>query len=38
MRDRIVDVYKWWVLMANDIITTLSFGESFNMVAKGKLR
>lgn len=26
------DVYKWWNIMANDIITRLSFGESLNLL------
>lgn len=30
-----VDVYKWWPLMAGDVISTLMFGESPNMVERG---
>ncbi|GIZ42214.1 hypothetical protein CKM354_000549000 [Cercospora kikuchii] len=26
------DAYKWWNIMANDIITRLSFGESLNLL------
>lgn len=31
------DVFKWWTLMATDIITHLSFGESFAMLEQGKV-
>ena len=27
------DILKWWTLMATDVITQLSFGESFEMLA-----
>ncbi|KAJ4335560.1 hypothetical protein N0V95_008874 [Ascochyta clinopodiicola] len=30
------DVLKWWTLMATDVITHLSFGESFDMLEQGK--
>ncbi|EFQ91040.1 hypothetical protein PTNB73_05776 [Pyrenophora teres f. teres] len=30
------DIFKWWTLMATDVVTHLSFGESFNMVEQGK--
>ncbi|KAF5235679.1 hypothetical protein FANTH_11629 [Fusarium anthophilum] len=30
------DVFKWWTLMATDIIAELSFGESFRMLELGK--
>ncbi|KAJ8115930.1 hypothetical protein OPT61_g2537 [Boeremia exigua] len=30
------DVLKWWTLMATDVITHLSFGESFGMLEQGK--
>ncbi|KAL1600016.1 hypothetical protein SLS59_006090 [Nothophoma quercina] len=30
------DVLKWWTLMATDVITQLSFGESFEMLEQGK--
>ena len=32
------DVMKWWTLMATDVITQLSFGESFEMLEQGKVR
>lgn len=31
------DVLKWWTLMATDLITQLSFGESFGMLEQGKV-
>lgn len=31
------DVLKWWTLMATDVITHLSFGESFGMLDQGKV-
>lgn len=30
------DILKWWTLMATDVITQLSFGESFEMLEQGK--
>ncbi|KAK7980183.1 hypothetical protein PG989_012640 [Apiospora arundinis] len=30
------DIFKWWTLMATDIIAHLSFGESFDMVGLGR--
>ncbi|KAH8678543.1 cytochrome P450 [Xylariales sp. PMI_506] len=30
------DVFKWWLFMAADIISQLSFGNSFNMLENGK--
>ncbi|KAG9381754.1 cytochrome P450 [Pyrenophora tritici-repentis] len=30
------DIFKWWTLMATDVVTHLSFGESFNMIEQGK--
>ncbi|KAI1010307.1 hypothetical protein LB503_004894 [Fusarium chuoi] len=30
------DVFKWWTLMATDVIAHLSFGESFRMLELGK--
>ncbi|KAJ3540476.1 hypothetical protein NM208_g5051 [Fusarium decemcellulare] len=30
------DVLKWWMLMASDVIGTLSFGESFELLEAGK--
>ncbi|KAF3008707.1 hypothetical protein E8E13_009591 [Curvularia kusanoi] len=30
------DVLKWWTLMATDVITQLSFGESFGMLEQSK--
>ncbi|GKZ31485.1 hypothetical protein AbraIFM66950_012152 [Aspergillus brasiliensis] len=30
------DVYKWWTLMAYDIITKIAFGESSGLVESGK--
>lgn len=26
------DAYKWWNIMANSVITTLSFGEDLNLL------
>lgn len=31
------DVMKWWTLMTTDVITHLSFGESFGMLEQGKV-
>lgn len=31
------DVLKWWTLMTTDVIAHLSFGESFEMLAVGKV-
>ncbi|KAE8335348.1 hypothetical protein BDV24DRAFT_144089 [Aspergillus arachidicola] len=37
MRSRCsMDIFKWWLFMANDIIGELSFGESFHMLESGK--
>ncbi|RYC79009.1 hypothetical protein BFJ63_vAg18110, partial [Fusarium oxysporum f. sp. narcissi] len=30
------DVFKWWTLMATDVIAELSFGESFRMLELGQ--
>ncbi|KAK8106995.1 sterigmatocystin biosynthesis P450 monooxygenase [Apiospora kogelbergensis] len=30
------DVFKWWTLMATDVVAHLSFGESFDMVGLGR--
>ncbi|KAK4125691.1 cytochrome P450 [Parathielavia appendiculata] len=30
------DVFRWWTLMATDLITHLCFGESFRMLEQGK--
>ncbi|KAM0345672.1 hypothetical protein ACHAPU_006327 [Fusarium lateritium] len=30
------DVFKWWTLLATDVIAELSFGESFRMLELGK--
>ncbi|KAI1637841.1 cytochrome P450 [Biscogniauxia mediterranea] len=32
-----VDVYKWFIFMATDVIGELSFGESFRMLEHGKI-
>ena len=32
-----VDVMKWWLFMATDIIGELSFGDSFRMLEIGKV-
>ncbi|KAI1490110.1 cytochrome P450 [Biscogniauxia mediterranea] len=34
---RTVDVYKWFIFMATDVIGELSFGESFRMLEHGKI-
>ncbi|KAL4860587.1 hypothetical protein BDV12DRAFT_181357 [Aspergillus spectabilis] len=31
-----MDVFKWWLFMATDVIGELSFGESFRMLESGK--
>ncbi|KAF9880089.1 cytochrome P450 3A17 [Colletotrichum karsti] len=31
-----VNIHKWWTLMAADIISELSFGQSFGMLSTGK--
>jgi cytochrome P450 len=33
----VADMYKWWGLMAIDIMGELSFGESFRMLESGKV-
>lgn len=33
-----MDVFKWWLFMATDVIGELSFGESFRMLESGKVR
>ena len=32
------DILKWWTLLTTDVITHLSFGESFNILELGKVR
>lgn len=32
-----VDVFKWFMFLATDVIGELSFGESFQMLEKGKV-
>ncbi|KAJ0119083.1 hypothetical protein J7T55_013318 [Diaporthe amygdali] len=32
----VVDVFKWWLFMATDVIGELSFGESFRTLEQGK--
>lgn len=32
------DAYKWWNIMANDVITTLSFGQSLNLLESDEVR
>ena len=32
-----MDVLKWWLFMATDIIGELSFGDSFRMLEIGKV-
>lgn len=32
------NTHKWWTLMAADIISLLSFGQSFGMLGLGKVR
>lgn len=32
-----VDILKWWTLFSMDVIGQLSFGDSFGMVASGKV-
>ncbi|KAE8391491.1 cytochrome P450 [Aspergillus alliaceus] len=31
-----MDIFKWWLFMATDVIGELSFGESFRMLESGK--
>lgn len=33
----VIDVFKWWLFMATDIIGELSFGESFRMLEAGEV-
>lgn len=33
----VVDVFKWWMFMASDVIAELTFGESFRMLESGKV-
>lgn len=32
-----VDVYKWWLFMATDIIVEFTYGESFHMLEGGEV-
>lgn len=32
-----VDIAKWWLYMATDVIAQLSFGSSFEMLERGKV-
>lgn len=32
-----VDVYKWWLFMATDVIGQLTFDESFHALERGKV-
>lgn len=32
-----VDVWKWWLFMATDIIGELTFGESFQTLEQGRV-
>jgi cytochrome P450 len=32
------DVFNWWMLLASDVTTHLSFGEPFGMLQAGKVR
>lgn len=34
----VIDVFKWSLFMTTDLIGELSFGESFQMLEKGKVR
>lgn len=36
-RSGYADIFKWWTLMAMDVIAELSFGESFDMIRSGKV-
>lgn len=31
------DIFKWWTLMATDVVAHLAFGESFDMLELGKV-
>lgn len=33
----VIDVFKWWTFMASDVITQLSFGESFQLTEHGEV-
>ncbi|EMC98923.1 hypothetical protein BAUCODRAFT_385201 [Baudoinia panamericana UAMH 10762] len=35
-RQGVVDLMKWWQLMAADVVGTLAFGEPFRLVEKGQ--
>ncbi len=35
---QVVDVWKWWLFMATDIIVEFTFGESFHMLERGEVR
>jgi ABC-type Co2+ transport system permease subunit len=32
----LVDVYKWWIFLASDVVAHVVFGESFHMLESGK--
>ena len=34
----VIDVYKWWLFTATDVIGELTFGESFKTLEQGKVR
>jgi cytochrome P450 len=34
----VADVMKWWIFFSNDVISELTFGESFCMLEQGKVR
>ncbi|KAL7272347.1 hypothetical protein RUND412_004856, partial [Rhizina undulata] len=36
-RKLVTDVFKWWMFMATDVITTLCFEESFHMLEKEEM-
>lgn len=34
---KVIDIYKWWLFMATDIIVEFTYGESFHMLEHGKV-
>jgi hypothetical protein len=34
----VADMYKWWYLMATDIVMIFAFGGNYEMLEKGQVR